>query len=534
MNRAPEHSRDLVAAMLDPGFYPDRPKRVELRETHASWVFLAGNLAYKVKKPVVLPFLDFGTVKRRREMCREEVRLNQRLAPAYYLGVDSIIAGPDGFHLIPGDRAGAAEYTVRMRRVPEEWTLQSLALRGALTKVRIDAVAERIAAFHLAADPAPTEARELAHLVRPFEENLETLHELAGPTLADDRLRAADRFTAAFIAARREQLGARAEGGLVRDCHGDLRAEHVIVDGEVAVYDCIEFNPSLRLIDVAADLAFLVMDLARLGQDGFASRLVATYRNAGGNPGDEALLYFYASYRAWVRAKVACLRAAELADGDPARDRAEHEARALFALGHVLAWRSRLPMVIAVCGVAASGKTALASALEAVSGLPHLSSDVTRKRRAGLAATERGRPEHYTDEFTLSTYEELGRLTRAEIERRGGAIVDATFHRLAERRAFEAGLGTPLPPVLFAECRAPVGVLLERARMRVAADESISDADATIVKRQLRDWESLNEVSPADQCVIETDRPIEEGVNEVEELANRRRLLSPPDRPTYE
>ncbi|MEK6327837.1 MAG: AAA family ATPase [Actinomycetota bacterium] len=520
MDRGSELSREVVSAMLEPGFYPHCPERVELRETHTSWVFLAGDLAYKVKKPVLFPFLDYGTVERRRDMCREEVRLNQRLAPSYYLGVDSIVSRRDGFRLA-GDDPGAVEYTVRMHRVPEERTLDSLATRGALSEAEVDSVATRIAGFHLAAEQAPCQARELARLLEPFEENLETLREVGLPALGRDRLLAAERFSAAFLAARREQIAGRVNAGLVRDCHGDLRAEHVIVDGAVEVYDCIEFNPSLRLIDVGADLAFLVMDLARLGQEALASRLVSSYREAGGDPGDDSLLYFYAAYRAWVRTKVACLRAGELPEGGPGRDHERDEARAMMALGHRLAWRARLPLVIVVCGVAASGKTVLASRLADVSGLPHLSSDVTRKRLAGLAPMQRAAPEHYTEEFTLRTYEELGRLAAEEIDRRGGAIVDATFHRAEPRRAFAAGLG-PSRTVLFAKCHAPTRMLLQRGRTRAASGESVSDADSGIAERQLREFEPLDEVAAESRTTISTDRSIEEEVVEVEELANRR------------
>ena len=508
--------------MLDPGFYPHRPEHVELRETHASWVFLAGELAFKVKKPVVLPFLDYGTVAQRREMCREEVRLNRRLAPTYYLGVDSILDGPEGMRLVQRDDSEAVEYVVRMRRVPEERTLESLATTGGLTPAGVDVVARRIAEFHLAAEEAQPEARELSRLLEPLEQNVETLREVGPPALESHRLLAAERFTAAVVAARREQIAGRAAAGWVRECHGDLRAEHVIVDGEVEIYDCIEFNPSLRLIDVAVDLAFLVMDLARLERPDLASRLIASYREAGGDPGDDALLYFYASYRAWVRAKVACLRAGELSDRDAERDREQRQGRALLSLGHRLAWGARMPVLIVICGVAASGKTALGSRLAGVSGLRHLSSDVTRKRLAGLAPAQPAAPEHYTKEFTRRTYETLGGVARTEVEQRGGAIVDATFGSADSRRAFAAGLETARAPVLFAECRAPRSVLLERAAARAAAGASVSDADATIVERQLSEFEPLDEVASEDRATINTDQPIAQQVVEAEDLANRR------------
>jgi aminoglycoside phosphotransferase family enzyme/predicted kinase len=522
MGDGSDRARELITAMLDPGFYAHGPERVELRETHASWVFLAGDLAFKVKKPVVLPFLDYGTVARRREMCRQEVRLNRRLAPSYYLGVDSILGGAEGMRLVQGDQPEAIEYVVRMRRVPELRTCESLAAAGELTPARVDAVARRIAEFHLVAEQAKPAARKLARLLEPVEENLRTLREVAPGLLDPDRLLAAERFTAAVVSAKGEQIADRAAAGWVRECHGDLRAEHVIVDGRVEVYDCIEFNPSLRQIDVAADLAFLVMDLTRLGRADLASRLVASYRDAGGDPGDDALLYFYASYRAWVRAKVACLRAGELSGSEPERDREQRQGRDLLSLGHRLAWRARMPAVIAICGVAASGKTVLGSRLAEVSGLRHLSSDVTRKRLAGVAPTQHAAPEHYAEEFTLRTYEELGRLARTEVQDRGGAIVDATFGRAESRRAFAAGLGDATAPRLFAACIAPKAVLLQRVKARAAAGPTVSDADAGVLERQLSEFEPLDEVGAGDQATIDTEQPIEQQVVEVEELANRR------------
>ncbi len=522
-----ELSREIVAALLDPRSYPDPAERVELRETHISWVFLVGERAYKVKKPLVLPFLDYGSLERRLEMCREEVRLNHRLAPAYYLGVDSIVRREDGLRLVSGEQPGAVEYAVRMLRIPEERTLSSLAARGALGADDVDAVARRVATFHRCADQAPSRARKLAVLLEPFVENHETLGDVGPPTLTADRLLAAERFTTAFLAARRDQIAARGERGLVRDCHGDLRAEHVIVGDPVAVFDCIEFNSALRLIDVGADLAFLVMDLVRLGANELAARLLSSYRDAGGDPGDDALLYFYASYRAWVRAKVTCLRSRELRDDDPKRESEQHEARSVFELGHRLAWRARLPVVIAVGGAAASGKTALASRLSAVSGLKHLNSDVLRKRIAGLAPTQRASPEHYTDEFTLRTYEELGRLAASEVELRAGAIVDATFHRYDRRRAFMTGLGASPAPVLFAECQAPQEVLLERARARMVSGGSVSDADVDIVETQLSEFEPFDEVPAITRATIRTDQPVAAEVVAVEQLANRRFSQTP-------
>jgi hypothetical protein len=511
-----EQGPELVAAMLDPALYPNRPERVELRETHASWVFLAGELAYKVKKPVVLPFLDYGTPQRRLEMCREEVRLNRRLAPGYYLGVDAILRRAGRYSLGPEGDPAAVDYAVRMRRVPEERTLARLIGGDELGPRELDAVSRRLADFHRGADQAPPESRDLSLLERSLRENVETLEAIGPPALSQQRIRAARHFTEAFARGRRGRLQARVAEGWVRDCHGDLRAEHVIVANGVDVYDCVEFNPALRYIDVAADLAFLVMDVARLGSVALADRLVASYRTAGGDPGDDALLSFYAAYRAWVRAKVACVRVAELPPGDPERAGLEHEAGRLLDLGHRFAWRSRLPLVVAICGVAASGKSVLARRVEAISGLRHLSSDVTRKRLAGLAPTESASAEHYGEEFDRRTYEELGRLAAEEAERSGGAIVDATFRLLRHREAFAAGFDSASVPVFFAQCVAPAEVLLQRARGREGEPAVVSDAGPAVVERQLHELGPLQEVRGDLRSELRTDRPADDVVVELE------------------
>jgi hypothetical protein len=336
------------------------------------------------------------------------------------------------------------------------------------------------------------------------------------------RLDAAEHFTHSFLDGRRDQLEARAQGGLVRDCHGDLRAEHVIVPehGDVYVYDCIEFNPDLRQIDVAADIAFLVMDLTRLGADSLALLLIADYRRAGGDPGDDALLFFFASYRAWVRAKVACIRAQELAGEDPELERVRGEAGELMRLGHRFAWRSRGPLVLVLCGVSGTGKTTVADEVAEVSGWEHLSSDVTRKRLAGLDPTERGGAELYSRQRTIETYRELGRMAAHCLEGDRGVVVDATFQLREERDAFRAGLGDRPEPLLFIECRASENVLLARIRERALEPDRVSDADAAVLEQQLAEFEPLDEVSERWRAELQTEAEPAELVARLEAIAD--------------
>jgi hypothetical protein len=511
----------LIRAMLEPGFYPHAPLSVELRDTHISWVFLAGDLVYKVKKPVVFPFLDYGTIERRHEMCREEVRLNRRLAPDLYLGVVAIAGSGDAYLLTSEDHAGAIEFAVEMRRVEEDRSLAALAARGELEPTHIAAVARRLARFHAETPIAPPDRRGVETLEATLEENLVTLREAGAGVLDERRLISAERFTRNFIAARRRELDARSRGGQVRDCHGDLRAEHVIVPAQrpVYVYDCVEFNPELRQIDVAADISFLVMDLTRLGAEGSAVQLIDAYRRADGDPGDDALLSFFASYRAWVRAKIACLRALELAAEDHERSQQQQaEALELLRLGHRFAWRARGPLLLVVCGVAGTGKSTLARKLADLSGWAHISSDVTRKRLAGLSPAEHGREALYGHGHTMRTYRKMGRAARPELEGRGGVIADATFHRLEERAAFRAGLGDPPTRIVFVECRASPAALLARARERELMPDRVSDADAAVVQRQLAESEPLGEVPARERMELGTEAPPDELVAEVEEF----------------
>ncbi len=491
---------------------------VELIETHISWVFLAGPLVYKVKKPVVFPFLDYGTLERRRVLCDEEVRLNRRLAPSIYRGVRALVARDDGWALAEDpDDPEAAEYAVEMRRFDEEATLAAMLARGEARTEHMRELGRRLARFHRDAEHAGQPSAWPERLDRALGENFETVGGHAGGSVAPRDVVAAQRFAAAFMAASRGRLERRAADGLVRDCHGDLRAEHVIFGPEgVEIFDCVEFSPPLRQIDVGADLAFLVMDMAAAGRDDLTAELVGAYREAGGDPGEATLLAFYASYRAWVRAMVACLRAEELAEGEDRRA-ALSEARDRAALGRLLAWRARGPFVLVICGGAASGKSHLARHLAGVAGLVHLSSDVERKALLGLAPTERAPDSAYSAEMSERTYSELGRRALAELANDGPVIVDATFRYRRDRDAFLAALGGR--ETVFLECLAPS--VVRTARVAARRDDA-SDAGEALARVQQAEFEPLDEVPAARHLSLRTDRPVVEVADDLEALLDAR------------
>jgi aminoglycoside phosphotransferase family enzyme/predicted kinase len=517
-----ERLRELLG---HPESYPHHPDEVIVRETHISWVFLVGPFAYKLKKPVALEFLDYGTPERRREMCREEVRLNRRLAPDIYLGVRGLVLDDSRLEFVADDDIRAVEFVVEMRRYEERDTLASRLSRGEVRTEQVKRVGRALARFHAHARPVHDVDVPVMAVERRFERNLQELVNWIEQRGEIERAQALDRFAHAFLTRHAALLHRRAAEGWVREGHGDLRAEHVLVDGTVDVVDCVEFDPALRQLDVAEDLAFLVLDLAAHGGEHLCELLVGAYRDAGGNPGDDRLINFYAAYRALVRAKVALIRASQLPEASSDRARESACARELIAVAERFAWRARLPLVLVVCGPPASGKSVLARALAEVSGLPHLSSDLTRKQLAGVASIERAPGDHYTQDWNERTYAELGRRSAVAVAGNGGAVVDATFRHLGDRRAYGAAFDRAAP-LLFVECQAPRVVVVRRAQTRERDPARVSDADVAVVAREFAAWEPLDEVPASAHLSLRTDRPPEEIVGDVMALLDRR-LMSP-------
>jgi uncharacterized protein len=504
---------ELIAAMSKPGFYPHRPDRVDVVETHISWVFLAGEIAYKLKKPVVFPFLDYGSPERRHELCEEEVRLNRRLAPDMYRGVRGLARRDGRWEVAGSGDPDAEEWAIEMRRFDEGRTLASLLAAGEVGEEQLAEIGRLIARFHENSRVVVDGGSRVEAARRATGDNFD---ELAGcPEAVPARAIAAGRrFVKRFLASRGEELEARRRAGHVRDCHGDLRTEHVVLGERIEVFDCVEFAPRLREIDVGADLAFLVMDLSHSGRDALASALLASYRDAGGDPGDDLLLSFFAAYRAWVRAKVACLRAGELPARGDRRLAALEEAGRFAATARRFEWRGRGPLLLVVCGGSGTGKTYLAERLATLSGFRHLSSDVVRKELLGLKPTDRAPAEAYTAEADERTYAELGRRACGEVGGGGNAIVDATFRFRRNRATFADELRGVTP--VFVECQAPATILAERAARREADPGRVSDADRTQVDLQQRQFEPLEGVPAEPHAVVRTDAPAEELVDVVE------------------
>jgi aminoglycoside phosphotransferase family enzyme len=448
--------------MLRPEMYPRRPATVDLVQTHISYVFLAGDEVYKVKKPVRFSFVDFSTLERRRHFCHEEVRLNRRLAPHVYLGVVAICRAGAAYRLGAEDDDAAVEYAVRMRRLPADRTLDQLLDRGEVTPAMIDQLARRLAEFHRRAEAGPqvTANGDVAAIAAVLEDNYGGMRPFRGTTIAAADDDAIQEFSRDFLRRQAPLFRRRQAQHRIRDCHGDLHSEHICFDGEPIIFDCIEFNPKFRYCDTASEIAFLAMDLDYHERPELARHLASVYAVHADDPELPGLVPFYQCYRAYVRGKVDSLKSAEEEVEAAERERARTSAQRHFALAYRYTWAYR-PCLVAIAGLSGTGKSALASVLQTRTGFVHINSDVVRKRLAGLDAEarvavgyERGL---YSTEHSRRTYAAM--LAAAEVHLRAGrgVILDATFQRRADRDAaralaFAGAAGQPRPLRRRLEC----------------------------------------------------------------------------------
>ncbi|MCW2998747.1 MAG: family ATPase [Solirubrobacterales bacterium] len=477
------------------------PGDAEEHETHASRVRLIGDRAYKRRKAIHFPFLDQSTADARRALALEELRLNQELAPDTYLGVRPVRDGDDGEWILgPRDEAAAdGDLVVEMRRFQEADTLARRLEDGRIDVDDLRRLGARLARFHR--DVPAVAGGGVREALARVHRNLEELAEMTGPDLEPCVLWRVTRPLTTYALANAEMLEDRAARGCWREGHGDLRADHVLLDDRgLRIVDRLEFDCGLRVEDVAGDLAFLLTDLEARGAGWAAREVLGAYRQAGGDAGDDRLLAFWSTYRASVSAKVAVLRARQ-----PGGEAASAVAAQRLALAARLAWRTRRPAVLVVCGPPASGKSTLAGALHRRTGLPVVSSDVVRKELHGVAPTNRAPTETYSAAASVQVYRELGSRAAGALAFHGGVVVDATMGSGPLRAVFSEVLG-PSPRTVFVQCQVPAPVAFERARAREDDPEAISDATAAVVARLGASWEPLDEVAAADHLLVRADR----------------------------
>jgi len=457
-------------------------------ETHISTLLLAGEFAYKLRKPVALPFLDFTTLAARAHDCEEELRLNRRTAPQLYLDVRPVrgtLAQPRiGEH---DEATGAIDWLLRMRRFDNELLLDRLAARGALGEADVDALARRVADFHAALPASPAAYGDPVSVLAWARANFAALGEAVETDLHDWSEREFERI-APRLALRRAQ-------GRVREGHGDLHLGNIVkLDGEPLPFDAIEFNPALRHGDTMSDAAFVFMDLWRHGLRALAWRFASAYAERGGDHEGLALLPFFAVYRALVRAQVAALR-----HDTAALARDLRTARELTQL------RRPRPLLLLTVGLSGSGKSTVALELLQALGAVRVRSDVERKRLAGLAATARPSAQQtaqlYGPAMTQRTYARLNALAATLLQAGLNVIVDAAALRRHERDSLRALAAECDADFRLIECVAPEAVLRARIARRQAEDHDASDADQEVLSLQLR----ICEIPASEEAALRLD-----------------------------
>jgi aminoglycoside phosphotransferase family enzyme/predicted kinase len=482
---------------------------VEIVQTHISVILLGKTLAWKLKKAVAFPYLDFRRVEQRLALCKRELALNRRTAPLIYKRVRRVVRTADGGLRLDGDGA-LVEAVLEMQRFDEACVLDRMAIRGELTPQIITRLARVIADFHERAKPASgltrSGSQRIGDILQINDQALDAARTVIGK-LQVDRLVAATRE---LWQRHSRLLDERQHTGHVRLCHGDLHLRNIVlIAGMPTLFDCLEFDADLATIDTLYDLAFVLMDLWHRDLQGLANLLLNRYLNeadaadaaggigaVGGGDGETqglALLGLFMSMRATVRGHVQASRALAMDDADVRRKPAIEEARAYLALAANLL-QPRPARLVAIGGLSGSGKSTAAAAVAAAVGAPPgarvLSSDRVRKALHGVAPQTRLGPQAYRPEVSERVYAVLREQAAATLATGHSVIVDAVFDRQAERERIEAVASACATPFQGVWLEAPQDVLLERVDKRRGDP---SDADADVVRRQLeRDLGSLH------------------------------------------
>jgi len=487
----------IIQAMSLPDFYPHKPGSVEVIQTHISVVFIAGDLVYKIKKPVNFGFLNFSSLSKRRHYCHQEVVLNSRFSEGVYQGVVSIYRDEGRFNLEA--RGEEIEVAVLMRRIPEDRIMINMLEQDLVTLDMLDQLAQRLSELHRKARTSSTIASygSIPVIYQNVRENFAQTERFIPETISKRRYEEIASLSYGFLADHADLFSKRVQQGFIRDCHGDLRLDHVVFGEKIMLIDCIEFNDRFRFGDIASDLSFLLMDLDDKAYPGFSRRIQEQYAAVSRDPDIVKLLPFYKSYRAFVRGKVHsfALEEPEISQ----EDRADHAERAknYFRLSSTYLNPAPPPALIITFGFTGVGKSYIAAKAAQRLGTQVIRSDALRKRFLGLSETEQRLDKYGTGIYTATTTESIYQTMFQEAEqhlKRGDSIIlDASFLKGSHRRQ-AADIARRCGAVfLIIHCVAATEVVRQRLEKRMREKTDLSDGRWEIYVRQQEGFDAIQE-----------------------------------------
>ncbi len=507
-------SERLLAFLNDPASYPHRPPAIRSTQTHISWIFFASPFVFKVKKPVDFGFLDFSSLEKREHSCRREVELNRRLAPEIYCGIVPIYNEGDRFSF---ERIGQiVDYCVQMKELEDGFFLHQLLGRDLVSEPEINRVISCLHHFY----DSETSAKETEGWGTPEKlrittnENLALAEKFVGQTITAAAFTAIRQYTDNFFAQHSELLTERVRAHRVRDCHGDLRLEHIHLTADrLTIFDCIEFNDRLRFIDVANDLAFLAMDFDFEGRRDLANLFLKSAARTLKDEELNKLTDFYKCYRASVRGKVESLEA----ESCEQTKEQEHTTRAkrYYRLALRYATFGSKDSVLVVMGGVGTGKSTVARELGNELGWPVFSSDRIRKTLANVPLTQRtgksNRPRVYSEETTSLTYQTLLQEGLTEMSKTGGVILDATFSRRTHHDLLRAECERMRAQLQIIELEANRTQIATRLKARESRSNEISDARLEDLEQLSTAYEPPTELT--DLIRHSTEQPMADTMN---------------------
>jgi len=499
-------SQTLLNALQNPALYDHPVSGFTLMETHISWVILTGDFVYKIKKPVNFGFLDYSSLEQRAHYCAEELRLNRRLAPDMYLDVIAI-HGSDSAPSLTGD-GPIIEYMVKTRQFRQQDLLGNMQRAGTLAAEHIDSLAATLAGFHQRIDQAPQDAiwGEPDQVHAPVAQNFEQIRPLLSDPADLAQLDELEQWAHTTFQRLIPQLAQRKADGLIRECHGDIYLDNVtLIDGQVTLFDCIEFNDAFRWTDVMSDVAFMAMDLEDRGMPDLSQRFVNAWLEHTGDYAGLIVLNYYKAYRAMVRAKVALL-------GLGQRDLSEQQRNEVLVRYHgytaLAESYTQIPRRFGLLthGVSGSGKSTLSVQLVSRLGMIRVRSDVERKRLFGQDGSGQLDQDLYAPEQGQQTYARLAMLAAQVLAAGYPVVVDATHLLRAQRQLVRQAIEDQGAPCLILHCQAPLDTIEIWLNERQRKGGDPSDADIHVVRHQLEQLEPLDEQEQQITLTVATEQ----------------------------